>query len=195
MKFEKLKKTFGGFVSFSDEEFNTFLRLCEVKTFAKNEVLLQQGEVCHSVFYVNSGFCRTRIIDSKGIEYTFNFAMENDFVSDYSSFVRERPSTLAIQAIENTEVIHMPRLAIEAAYNETQNGNKLGRLIAEYYFQLLQELLEIRRTKKPLELYEFLNVRYPNIYQRAPQTMLASFLGISSVHLSRLKSQAVKRSN
>ena len=72
-------------------------------------------------------------------------------------------------------------------YKKLKNGEKLGRLLAEEYFFLFSEKIRSIYTMSPLERYEDLTKKFPGILQRVPQHYIASYLNISSVHLSRLK--------
>jgi hypothetical protein len=69
----------------------------------------------------------------------------------------------------------------------------LGRLIAEHYFVMLTKFNYESQIKDPLQIYSELEKKFPNIHQRIPQHMIASYLGISSVHLSRLKSESITK--
>ena len=92
--------------------------------------------------------------------------------------------------MENTKVIVIPRTAIEWGYSNLQEGEKLGRLIAEYYFIYLDTRIQHLYTLSPLERYNLMSKIFPNIHNRVPQHMIASYLGITSIHLSRLKKGA-----
>jgi hypothetical protein len=96
-------------------------------------------------------------------------------------------ATNSIQALENTQVIVMPRNAIEWGYQNLSQGDKLGRLIAEYYFVYFDNRLKNQYLYTAAQRYENITKVFPNIHNRVPQHMIASYLGVSPVHLSRLK--------
>jgi len=194
MKFEKLRTGIRTLLSSSDDEYlETFINQCEVRTFQKNEVLFPTGEVCNRVIFLNDGICRSTINDSRGTQHTIMFSMEGDFVSDFSSYLKLRPSTFSIQSISKSEGIVIPRDTIESAFRSMKDGNLLGQSLLSNYYVRLQDLMEARRAKDTLEMFNHLDELYPGIHQRVPQNMIASFLGVSPVHLSRLKSKEVKR--
>jgi CRP-like cAMP-binding protein len=68
-----------------------------------------------------------------------------------------------------------------------QQGNKMGRLIAEYYFIYQDDRISNRYVQTPKERYDIIDTIFPSIHQRVPQHMIASYLGITPIHLSRLK--------
>ena len=127
------------------------------------------------------------ITDNEGVEHTIHFALENQFIADYSSFIRQQPSIYTLQAIEEMEVVVLPRSAIEWGYQNLQEGQKLGRLIAEFYFIYQDNRIKNSYSRTPKERYDTITEVFPNIHNRVPQHMIASYLGITSVHLSRLK--------
>lgn len=73
-----------------------------------------------------------------------------------------------------------------------KEGNKLGRLIAEYYFLYKDARIANLYELSPKERYDSLTDTFPDIHNRAPQHMIASYLGITAVHLSRLKKATMK---
>lgn len=81
----------------------------------------------------------------------------------------------------------MPRIAVDWGYKNLRQGERLGRLIAEYYFIYQDNRLKDLYAKTPKERYDSITEVFPNIHNRVPQHMIASYLGISPVHLSRLK--------
>jgi len=194
MNLKELKANIGSIVMLSDKELTKFLKACEIGTFEKNEIIFSSGEICNKIFFINEGLCRSMIFDSSGNEHTILFSVQGDFVGDYSSYLKVRASTFTIQALEKTEGILIPRTTIDAVFDEVPDGYKLGRILIERYYIKLQELMEARRGKDPLEMYNHLDSIYPDIKHRVPQNIMASFLGITSVHWSRLKSKEMRNS-
>lgn len=76
---------------------------------------------------------------------------------------------------------------LQKGYTKLRYGEKLGRLLVEDYFFIFSDKIQSIYTQSPLERYNNLTSRFPNIFQRVPQHLIASYLNISSVHLSRLK--------
>lgn len=123
------------------------------------------------------------------MEHTIHFSQENEFIADYTSFMLKAPANNNIQAIEKTEVVVMPRMVIEWGYTNLKQGDKMGRLIAEYYFIYFDNRLKNQYLYTPAQRYENISKVFPNIHNRVPQHMIASYLGVSPVHLSRLKKE------
>jgi signal-transduction protein with cAMP-binding, CBS, and nucleotidyltransferase domain len=174
-------------ISISDEEMDTFLNKCSIKKFKKNAILAASGRVPDAVFFINNGLLKVSILDQEGQEHCIHFALENQFIADYSSFIRKEVSEYSLQALEETEVVILPRNAIEWGYANLNQGEKMGRLIAEYYFIYQDNRIKNAYALSPKERYDQITEVFPNIHNRVPQHLIASYLGITPVHLSRLK--------
>lgn len=173
----------------SDAELTEFLKLCFVKRFEAKALLSKQGEVANEIFFIAKGITRSTVIDHAGEEHTIHFSLEYQFVAEYTSFMLKVPATNSIQAIEDTEVVVLPRQVIEWGYKHLAQGDRMGRLIAEYYFIYFDNRLKNQYVFTPAQRYENISKVFPNIHNRVPQHMIASYLGVSPVHLSRLKKE------
>ncbi len=195
MDIENLRAGIRSLVShtYADTELDQLIRQCEYKVFEKNEIIFPAGEVCNTLFYIHQGLCRTVLYDSRGTEHTILFALEGHFSSDFSSYIKLRPSTFRIEAVERTEGLLIPRATVESAFQVITSCRQLGQSIIGRYYVHLQELMEARRAMNTLELYNYLGEIYPGIHRRVPQNIIASFLDVSPVHLSRLKSKTIKK--
>lgn len=187
---DQLKFVISGMISIDDREFDSFFSKCHVTDFEPRALLSRQGEQCDSIFFIVEGLTRSLIEDHRGDDHTIHFSIENQFVSEYSSFLRKTPATNSIQALEKTRAVVMPRECIEWGYRNLQQGDRLGRLIAEYYFVYFDSRIKNQYLYSPAERYANITKVFPNIHNRVPQHMIASYLGVSPVHLSRLKKTA-----
>ncbi|MCI5081406.1 MAG: Crp/Fnr family transcriptional regulator [Saprospiraceae bacterium] len=184
-----VRAAIGSMIEATEAELNGFLAKAERKTFARKALLSQPGKVANEVFFIEQGIVRVTITDLNGVEHTTHFALENQFIADYRSFLLQQKAVYALQALEQTRAIILPRSAIDWGYEHLKEGEKLGRTIAEYYFNYLDTRIEYLYTKSPKERYDQIGEIFPNIHNRVPQHMIASYLGITPVHLSRLKKQ------
>lgn len=174
-------------IEISDDEVEKFLSQMFVKTFKKQEIVSRPLVVPNEIYFIIKGLLRVTIMDNSGTEHTIHFALENQFVTDYSCFMLRQPSIYTIQSLEETEVVVMPRSSIEWGYRNLRQGDKLGRLIAEFYFIYQDNRIKNLYARTPKERYDTITDVFPNIHNRVPQHMIASYLGITPVHLSRLK--------
>ncbi|MDX2246204.1 MAG: Crp/Fnr family transcriptional regulator [Bacteroidia bacterium] len=177
----------------SEEEMNRFQESCYLKSFRRNEVLSEPGKVPDEIYFIISGIVRVIILDIKGGEHTIYFALENQFIADYSGFMQKIPSVYSLQAVEATQVVVLPRSAIEWGYENLRQGDRLGRLVAEFYFVYHDNRIKNMYSRTPKERYDMITQVFPDIHNRVPQHMIASYLGITPVHLSRLKKAAIEK--
>ncbi|MFQ3575591.1 MAG: Crp/Fnr family transcriptional regulator [Cytophagales bacterium] len=180
-------------IDVSEDELNDFLNRAITKTFKRQETLSRPDAIPNEIFFINKGIIRVFIIDNEGTEHTIHFALENQFIADYSNFIQQQPSIYSLQTLEETQVVILPRSAIEWGYKNLKEGQKMGRLIAEYYFIYQDDRIKNLYIRTPKERYDNITNVFPNIHNRVPQHMIASYLGITPIHLSRLKKAEIKK--
>ncbi|MEL7532972.1 MAG: Crp/Fnr family transcriptional regulator [Bacteroidota bacterium] len=186
---EQIKQAIQQMISVTEAELEQLLEPCFIKVFPRKSLLSEANKVPNEIFFINKGIIRTTIDDKNGKENTLHFALENQFIADYSNFILAQPALYKLIAIEETEAVVMPRKAIEWGYQNMAEGDKLGRLIAEFYFIYQDNRIKNFYARTPKERYDEIEQVFPNIHNRVPQHMIASYLGISPVHLSRLKKE------
>jgi len=184
---QQIRQVILNMISASDKEMTSLLNNCFVKIFQRQDILSHPGVTPNEIFFINKGIMRVIVHDKEGAEHTIHFALENQFIADYSSFIQQLPSLYTLQALEETEVVVMPRSVVDWGYKNLREGDKLGRLIAEFYFIYQDNRIKNLYARTPKERYDTITEVFPNIHNRVPQHMIASYLGISPVHLSRLK--------
>lgn len=186
---EQIKQVMQQMIRISEPELNEFLSKAITKTFKRQDVLSKPGVIPNEIFFINKGIVRVVITDNEGLEHSIHFALENQFIADYSNFIQKQSSLYTLQALEETQVVILPRNAIEWGYENLTEGQKMGRLIAEFYFIYQDNRIKNTYARTAKERYDGISEVFPNIHNRVPQHMIASYLGITPVHLSRLKKE------
>ncbi len=189
---ELMKAAISQMINISEEEAATFMGFCYRRNFKKKEIISEDDKIIDEVYFIEKGILRVKIFDYGGSEHTIHFGIENQFIADYRAFITGEKSRYLLEAMEPTEVIVLPRKAVEWGYINLKEGEKLGRTIAEYYFTYLDQRIEHLYTLTPFQRYELMNEIFPDIHNRVPQHMIASYLGITPIHLSRIKREAIK---
>ncbi len=174
-------------IELAEEELRAMLGFCKLQQLPKHHVFSTPGTIPHDIYFINSGLVRVIVSDRDATEHTMHFALENQFIADYSAFMRQEKSMYALRTEEPTELVVLPRDGIEWGYANLKQGDRLGRLIAEFYFIYQDNRLKNLYARTPKERYDSIGEVFPNIHNRVPQHMIASYLGITPVHLSRLK--------
>lgn len=184
---EQIRQVIKQMISISEDELNDFLDQAITRTFKRQEIVSRPNAIPNEIFFINKGLIRVIVAGNDGTEHTIHFALENQFIADYSCFMQKQPSLYTLQAVEETEVVVLPRSAIEWGYQNLKEGQKMGRLIAEFYFIYQDDRIKNQYARTPKQRYDSITEVFPDIHNRVPQHMIASYLGITPVHLSRLK--------
>lgn len=156
----------------------------------KGEFLVRAGEVAKFGAFVTKGFLRSYVIDSKGKEHIIQFAPENWWISDKTGMSEGTPATFFIDAIEDADLIlmdlagHLTLLQKLPGYSDSFRAGIQRRAVAKDH-RIISSL-----TASAEERYGDFLETYPNIAQRVPQHMLASYLGVTPETVSRIRKQA-----
>lgn len=180
-------------IDISDSDLSQFLSYASIRHYKRLQTLSTSGSVPNEIFFINSGIIRVVITDSQGVAHTIHFALENQFITDYSGYLLQQPAIYTLQALQDTTVIVLPRAAIDWGYAHLPQGQKLGRLVAEYYYIYQDHRIKNLYALTPAQRYASITEVFPDIHNRVPQHMIASYLGITPVHLSRLKKAAHRK--
>lgn len=166
---------------------DALLRLCETRTYSKGELLLARGGINQHIFFVESGLLRYYSIDSKGKEHILQFAPENWWLSDRNNLCSNAPSDYFIDAYEETVVVLLNQAFIDRAVEISEEFRSYHQHILQRHISQLYHRINLLIGRSATERYlEFLKT-YPNITQRVPQWMIASYLGITPEALSRIR--------
>jgi len=180
-------------IQLTPDELEYFNAMLEYKTVPKKTMLLQPGEICNFELYVNKGCIREYYIDSKGAEITLQFAVEDWWMSDLTSFQDQSPSIMYIETLEDCELLILSRNAKEKLLMQVPKLERMFRLMLQRHLSVVQNRLVKTISYTAMERYlEFLT-RYPALPQRVAQHYIASYLGISAEFLSKLRKRHLKK--
>lgn len=179
-------------VNLSAGELEYFNSMLQYKVIPKKTMLLQAGNICNFEAYVIKGCIREYYIDSHGAELTLQFAVEDWWVSDITSFEDQKVSSMYIEALEDCELLMLSRESKEQLLAEIPKLERMFRLMIQRHLSVVQSRLFKTVTNTGMEKYlEFIK-RYPTIPQRVPQHYIASYLGMSPEFLSKLRTRLLK---
>jgi CRP-like cAMP-binding protein len=174
-------------MQFSQPDLDLFDSLLQYKAFPKKTFLLLEGEVCQFEAFLLKGCIRTYYIDSTGAEVTLQFAIEDWWVSDITSFQNQTPSHMYIETLEDCEVLLLTPENKEKLLSQVPGFERMFRLMVQRNLAQTQERLFRTISTSAVEKYlDFLN-RYPTIPQRVAQHYIASYLGFSPEFLSKVR--------
>lgn len=163
------------------------------KKLRKKQYLLQEGDVCKYIAFVEKGTMKSYTVNDKAQEHILQFALEGWLISDLYSFISGEPATYNIDAIEDSELIlisksaHDELLRIVPKYETYTRLNITGAYIA------MQKRLTSIISSSLEERYASFTELYPNILQRVPQHMIASYMGLTPETLSRVRQKMIRK--
>ena len=187
--FNKLSKT----ITLTEADKAIFRQHVVVKKIRKRQYLLQEGEICKSVAFVNKGILRSYLVDEKSNERIIQFAPESWFISDLYSFITNDFSNLNIDAIENSELVLVSQAAHEHLEKIIPEFFKFNYMQYRGAYIALQKRLTNMFTLSAEEKYIKMLSIYPDIMQRVPQHMIASYLGLKPETLSRVRKKLIAK--
>ena len=190
-EFSRLKQAIYKFNPLYETEWDDFAATLILKDLKKGDFLIRQGQVENFIYFLNKGATRNYFVkDDK--EFTVDFQFQGDFVTAYYSLITREPSAIAIELLEDAEVVAIPLAVLHAFYAKHHNGEKVGRLIAEYQYikRLRREMDLLSRTAE--ERYTELMERNPVLIQQVSVKHLSSYLGIHPESLSRIRKQQAR---
>jgi CRP-like cAMP-binding protein len=180
-------------VDFSEEDLATVKKLLTPKKLRKRQYLLQEGDVCKYVAFVEKGVLRSYTIDEKGSESIIQFALEGWLISDLYSFLTAEPATYTIDAIEDCELVMISKNAHEELLKKLPKYETWIRLQITAAYISLQRRITSVISLYPEERYANFTAAYPLIVQRVPQHMIASYMGLTPETLSRVRRKIADR--
>ena len=163
----------------------------QIKHMTKGEILQREGANSSEAFFVKNGLLRSYTIDKKGKEHIFMFATKGWIIADIESQEFDQPAKLFIDCIEDSEVIPFDRSLIaewEQSKDQLQKNVELfSRRVA-----VLQRRVIMLMSASAKERYEFFLETYPELPERVPQRMIASYLGITPEALSKIRGRMAR---
>ena len=193
--YDSLKKYIEEYSSetLTDEEFEMVKTAFTPKKFRKKQYLLQAGDVSRFMAFIIKGAVRQYSVDDKGIEHIIYFGLENWWAGDRESFTMLTPSRYNIDAVEDTEVLLTTYEHLDRLKNSIPAISKMFTTMDQRSYIATQKRIHASISLTAEERYQELSKNYPDLLQRFPQNMIASYLGISAETLSRIRKKALSK--
>ena len=187
--FEVLFRNVAEKINLTEEEQQLCKSFFAPKKLRKRQYLLQEGDVCKYVAFVEKGMLRSYTIDDKGSEHIMQFAFEGWWIADNYSFLTGEPATYSIDALEDSELLLLSKQSEDQLLEKIPKFEKYFRLLLQNNVIATQRRLMSSHSQTAEERYQQLIDSCETIPQRVPQHMIASFLGITPETLSRIRKQ------
>lgn len=174
-------------ITLTEKEQQQFLGYITERRILKKQYFLQAGDVCAYQSMVAGGCLRVFFADPAGTEHTMQFAIENWWVADLGSFITGKPALYHIQALEDSVLLQLHRDDMEGMYAAIPKLERFFRIIVQNGYIAAQNRI-ISNLSEPAEVrYNRFRDTYPQIDNRVPQYMIASYLGITPEFLSKIR--------
>jgi len=157
--------------------------------FQKGDTILEEGKVCRALYFVEKGMVRQYYYKNKK-DVTEHFSFEGRIVFCIESFLKQEPSRLIVEALENTLLFAIPYDDLHNLMVRNQEMEMLYRKILEHVAISSQEHADSQRFENAAERYDRLLREKPEIILRAPMVHIASFLQMTPETLSRVRGAA-----
>jgi CRP-like cAMP-binding protein len=180
-------------IKLSEEEKELSKSFFIPKKLRRRQYLLQEGDPCKYLAFVEKGILRSYSIDDKGNEHILQFAFEGWWISDPYSFLTGEPASFTIDAIEDCELLLLTKHAEEEMMEKLPQLERFFRILLQNNVVASQKRILSSLSHTAEERYSQLIEACPTIPQRIPQHMIASFLGITPETLSRIRRQISER--
>lgn len=191
--FELLFQKFDEKINMTEEEKAMCKTFFQSKKLRRKQYLLQEGDPCKYISFVEKGILRSYTIDEKGIEHIMQFAFEGWWISDQYSFLTGEPSLYTIDALEDCELLLLSKEAEEEMMEKIPKMERFFRILLQNNLIAMQRRIISSLSRTAEEKYQELLVSCPTIPQRVPQHMMASYLGITPETLSRIRKHISER--
>ena len=157
------------------------------KKIRKNQYLLQEGDVAKHAAFVEKGALRAYSVDDRGTEHIIQFAFEGWTISDLYSFLTGEAATYNVDALEDSELVLISKAAQDEILKQIHEYEVYTRLQITGAYLAMQKRLTSILSLSLEERYINLTKLYPNLIQRVPQRMIASYMGLTPETLSRVR--------
>ena len=191
---EKFRDYMNNHVALSPEEWALISSKFQSATFLKGELINKMGDIHDKIYFINSGLVRAYTLDGEGKDFTWSIYFNDDnshvvnlFVVDYESFTTKMPSRLEIEALEESEFVYLKAEDIETLSLHSHNMLLFCKTMSDMAYCYLHHRVLDWQSKSAAERFEDFVEQTPHLLEKVPQYQIASYLGMTPIHLSRLK--------
>jgi CRP-like cAMP-binding protein len=170
------------------EDFCLNFKMVHVK---KRQFIVQPEFIAKNRFFVTEGSFRAYVIVDEGQEHTIQFAIDDWWITDYNSYIFQQPASMFVMALEDSVVFQISYEAELELKKLKHVYESFFRVLAERTAAHMARRVILNLTKTAEQRFEYVQQTYPDIVSRVPQYALASYLGITTEYLSKLRNRRV----
>ncbi|HEY8915979.1 MAG TPA: Crp/Fnr family transcriptional regulator [Chitinophaga sp.] len=173
------------------EECDMIISRFRLKKVKRKQFIIQPEYVAKHRNYVVQGALRAYVTDENGIDNTIQFAVEDWWITDYNSYIYQQPATMFVTAIEDSLILQLDFESEKMLKAANHKFETIFRIMAERTAAFQQRRIISALTRTAKERYQDFADRYPLVLNRLPQYALASYLGMSTEFLSKIRNNKV----
>lgn len=179
---------FSFFYAINESTAQFFIENTYPLTINKGETLHKAGDICNHIYFITKGAIRGFVKDGNKEKITW-ISVENEMVTSIYSYYMQKPSAENMDAVEDCQILSMTHEKLQQLYELEPSTNILVRRILEKYYADAEMRAITTRLSNADTKYEFFLNTYSHLANRIPLIYIASFLGISSETLSRVRAK------
>lgn len=192
MSIQPLITYFEKYLPLGEEEISFLESVFKERKVRRRQFILQEGDVCKINSFVVEGCLRMYMVDENGKEHNLQFAVENWWIGDISSFHSEQPSKLYIEAIENSVILQIKKEDQLKLFVDFPKFNRIFRVFTENALISFQRRVLQNISSTAEERYMDFRERYPYFFNRISNVQIASYLGVTPEFLSTIRKRLAK---
>lgn len=183
---ETLKNTIRSYADVSDADMKYGLQFYRKETFKKGEFLLEPDQYSTNFYFMQKG-CVSYYTIENGVTQVMEFFTEGYFFTDLYAYIQETPSYSYLQALEDCEIYAISKSDVQKVFDYSHQMERFGRLSMQRTFVISFQRLNQLKNLSNQERYLRLLQKRPDLFQRVPQYLIASYLGLTPVGLSKIR--------
>ncbi|MEM6830872.1 MAG: Crp/Fnr family transcriptional regulator [Bacteroidota bacterium] len=193
-KYDSILANIERYVKLTEDEKEQFISILKTSRVKKRQFVIQPGYPCEYRHYILEGAFRVFYMDENGKEHTVSIGIEDWFFTDIYSYIYKEPATYFAEALEDSVIFKMRYEDVEQLCANVHSFSQFFRLITEKAFANSRKRIVSNISKTSEERYWEYVESYPQIVNRVPQYVIASYLGMSAEFLSKIRSRPLKKS-
>ncbi|WP_343694338.1 Crp/Fnr family transcriptional regulator [Flavobacterium sp.] len=189
---ENVKKIFDSYYVSDTNIWDAFSEKIEIRKFKKSQIIKEYNEVEKYLNIIIKGSAGLFVWDGSR-DICINLLYEKSFISDYLSFLNQQPTVIKVEALEDITLWSITHKDLKELYSRSESGLRIGKAVSEMlYIRKQQQQIDLL-TLSPQERYIKLIESSPEIFQRTPLKVIASYLGLTAESLSRIRKRITEK--
>lgn len=173
-------------IQINDTEFDYIFSHFSTKKFKRHQFVIQEGENVPNDYFILNGCLKSYFTDNNGKEHILQFGMQDWWITDYQAYYNKTKATINIDCIENSELLSLSFENREKLCAEMHKIEHFFRKKTNKHNVALQQRILSLLSNSAKEKYDSLLQLYPQLFQKVPKQLIASYLGVTRETLSRL---------